>query len=277
MSGPIDPVQSLAPTASSIQPTISSQPSSVPLTSSTQASSSSVSQIPLKRGPYKRHKPGLKRKRGKNKKSDEESDEEFTFDGLETKSGRKVHKPQQFDPLADLDGGKKRTAYFRRDLQICKVCSRGHSPESNLIVFCDGCNDPYHQLCHDPPIGRAFIEVAEAQWFCYKCQSKLVERKLEVGLSGASLTEEEKRTYLLSLPTQHLVELLLMCERKHPELQIYSPNTKALLSQRRQQGSGLVSPSMATDILKSGTRTQSEAASSVPVQVLRTPIDVRFR
>ncbi|KAK9322825.1 hypothetical protein V1517DRAFT_119217 [Lipomyces orientalis] len=188
MSEPVGPAQSLVSNASSSQPATNSQQSSAPPTSSSQASSSTVGQIHQKRGPYKKHKTGLKRKRGKIKKS---SDEEFTFDGLETKSGRKVHKPQQFDPLADLDGGRKRTAYFRRDLQICKVCSRGHSPESNLIVFCDGCNDPYHQLCHDPPIGRAFIEVAEAQWFCSNCQSKIVERKLEVGLSGANLTDEE--------------------------------------------------------------------------------------
>ncbi|KAK9369186.1 hypothetical protein V1509DRAFT_621392 [Lipomyces kononenkoae] len=187
MSEPVDPAQSLVLTESSIQSASVSQS----LASSSQASSSTASQIPQKRGPYKRHKPALKRRRAKTKKSDEESDEEFTFDGLETKSGRKVHKPQQFDPLAEVDGGKKRGTYFRRDLQICKVCSRGHSPESNLIVFCDGCNDPYHQLCHDPPIGRAFIEVAEAQWFCYKCQSKLAERELEVGLSGETLTDEE--------------------------------------------------------------------------------------
>ncbi|KAK9329907.1 hypothetical protein V1520DRAFT_278262 [Lipomyces starkeyi] len=230
MSGPINPAQSLESTASSIQPTISSQPSSVPLTSSTQGSLSTVSQIPLKRGPYKRHKPGLKRKRGKNKKSDEESDEEFTFDGLETKSGRKVHKPQQFDPLAELD--EKRTAYFRRDLQICKVCSRGHSPESNLIVFCDGCNDPYHQLCHDPPIGRAFIEVAEAQWFCYKCQSKLVERKLEVGLSGASLTEEEVSC---SFKRRHRIEdVTVLLETNIPTLVAYTTFGGAALDVRTQ-------------------------------------------
>ncbi|KAK9239854.1 hypothetical protein V1525DRAFT_338524 [Lipomyces kononenkoae] len=198
MSEPVDSAQSLLSTELNIQSTSGSQ-SSVPLTSSSQASSSAASQIPQKRGPYKRHKTALKRKRAKTKKSDEESDEEFTFDGLETKSGRKVHKPQQFDPLAEVD--EKRGTYFRRDLQICKVCSRGHSPESNLIVFCDGCNDPYHQLCHDPPIGRAFIEVAEAQWFCHKCQSKLVVRELEVGLSGETLTEEEVSRVTIHLET----------------------------------------------------------------------------
>lgn len=88
--------------------------------------------------------------------------------------------------------GKKKSLFVRRDLQICRVCQRGHSPDSNLIVFCDGCNDPYHQLCHSPPIGREYIEVAEAQWFCANCQNKIaVQEPLVTGMTGASLTAEE--------------------------------------------------------------------------------------
>ncbi|KAK9466155.1 hypothetical protein V1512DRAFT_263994 [Lipomyces arxii] len=206
--------------------------------------------VPAKRG----RKPGSKRKRGRVAlpKKDEDSEEEFTFEGLETKSGRKVHKPQQFDPLAE-QGGRKRTHHFRRDLQVCKVCLRGHSPDANLIVFCDGCNDGYHQLCHDPPIGRAFIDVAEAQWFCSNCQAKIVQRPLEIGMPGDSLTPDEKRSYLLSLPTQHLVELLLLCEQQYPGLRIYSPQTKSILAQRR-----------------AGQHTQ------IPHFVPRAPVDVCF-
>ncbi|KAK7206576.1 hypothetical protein BZA70DRAFT_274583 [Myxozyma melibiosi] len=205
-------------------------------------------------------KTGPKRKQRRSKKSDDEdSDEGFLFDGLETKSGRKVHKPQQFDPLADTDG-KKKSLFFRRDLQICKVCQRGHSPDSNLIVFCDGCNDPYHQLCHSPPIGREYIEVAEAQWFCANCQAKIVvHAPLETGMTGASLTQEEKRVYLLSLPPQQLVDLLLMVEARHPDIAIYSPNTKKILSQRKSK------PALPL-LTRPGT------ASSTPVSGTSTPI-----
>ncbi|KAK9480187.1 hypothetical protein V1514DRAFT_326649 [Lipomyces japonicus] len=177
---------------------------------------------------------GGRKRRGRIAKKDEleESDEEYSFEGT-TKSGRKVHKPQQFDPI-DPNGERKRSLYHRRDLQTCKVCQRGHSLESNLIVFCDGCNDPYHQLCHDPPIGRMFIEIEEAQWFCFNCKSKVSQIPLEMGMLGGSLTDLEKRTYLLSLPVQHLVEIILMCEQQFPTLPIYSPNIKSILSQKRQ-------------------------------------------
>ncbi|KAK9458149.1 hypothetical protein V1511DRAFT_491873 [Dipodascopsis uninucleata] len=168
-----------------------------------------------------------RRKRGRSKKNDDsDTDEGFSFEGMKTKSGRKVHKPQTFDAIDVLPDNKRRSLRQRRDLQTCRICLRGHSPDSNLIVFCDGCNDPYHQLCHDPPIDRVFIQIAEAQWFCAQCQSKMSERPLQTGLSGQNLSETEKRTYLLSLPVKQLVELILMCEREHPDLKIYSPNIK---------------------------------------------------
>lgn len=39
--------------------------------------------------------------------------------------------------------------------------------------------------------------------------------------------------YLLSLPPQHLVDLLLMVESRYPDIPIYSPNTKKILGQRK--------------------------------------------
>lgn len=80
---------------------------------------------------------------------------------------------------------------FRKDLQVCKICMRGHSPDFNLIVFCDGCNDPYHQLCHNPPIGRMFIEIPDAQWFCSECQKAIQHVPVKTGMSGESLSDSE--------------------------------------------------------------------------------------
>ena len=152
------------------------------------------------------------------------------MDGVKTKSGRKVHRPTQFDPAVKTP--TRRRGPYRRfhDSRICKMCQRGHSPQSNMIVFCDGCNTPYHQLCHDPPIDDLVIAVADAEWFCRDCSKKREDRPLVMGMSGATLTEDEKRTYLASLPMGSLVELLFYCEAQHPGLNIYNPDTKTIVA-----------------------------------------------
>ena len=38
-----------------------------------------------------------------------------------------------------------------------------------MIVFCDGCNTPYHQYCHDPPISSEVIAILDKEWFCIEC------------------------------------------------------------------------------------------------------------
>lgn len=52
---------------------------------------------------------------------------------------------------------------------VCKNCSRGPSPASNAIVFCDGCNTPWHQHCHEPPIRQEFLLEVDRDWFCADC------------------------------------------------------------------------------------------------------------
>lgn len=99
-----------------------------------------------------------------------------------------------------------------------------------MIVFCDGCNTPFHQLCHDPPIDDLVIAVAEAEWFCASCAKKREEKPLSTGLSGLGLTDDEKRTYLASLPLSSLVELVFFCEKTHPDLPLYDPQTKKIVA-----------------------------------------------
>ena len=84
---------------------------------------------------------------------------------------------------------------------MCRVCQRGHSPQSNMIVFCDGCNTPYHQYCHDPPIGDEVVKVEEKEWFCSDCvgvrqeggMGGLAEVDLRKAVSGEGLLSEEVR------------------------------------------------------------------------------------
>lgn len=71
-----------------------------------------------------------------------------------------------------------------------------------MIVFCDGCNTPYHQYCHDPPIGEDVVKVEEKEWFCSDCMgvrrsgemaSNLGEVELQRLVSGEGLSMEEVR------------------------------------------------------------------------------------
>ncbi|KAH0536587.1 hypothetical protein FGG08_006545 [Glutinoglossum americanum] len=181
---------------------------------------------------------GGKRKRGVVKQESDESDlnssgsdsgAAFTMDGTKTKSGRKVHRPTHYDPAAKTP--TRRRGPYRRmhEATVCRICQRGHSPASNMIVYCDGCNTPYHQLCHDPVISEEVVRVEEKEWICAGCNA-VKEGRSKAGMSGEGYNPEDKRTYLLSLPPQTLVDLLLYAESLHPSLPIYPPGLKTSLT-----------------------------------------------
>lgn len=182
------------------------------------------------------------------------------MEGVKTKSGRKVHRPAHFNPAAKQPS-RRRGPYRRiHDSRICKICQRGHSPQSNMIVFCDGCNTPFHQLCHDPPIDDLVIAVAEAEWFCASCAKKREEKPLSTGLSGATLTDDEKRTYLASLPLSSLVELVFFCEKVHPDLPLYDPQTKMIVAGIKSANVAAVAKDQAEDATP-GVNGESAAAA----------------
>lgn len=61
-----------------------------------------------------------------------------------------------------------------------------------MIVFCDGCNTPWHQHCHDPPIGSEVVQVQEKEWFCSACTGMKEEGfNLEGRVAGQDLTVDE--------------------------------------------------------------------------------------
>lgn len=106
----------------------------------------------------------------------EGSDDMMSFPAM-TQSGRMVVKPAQFNPTFSEAPPRKKSAIQRRlgknaEQALCKRCGRGHSPASNMIVFCDGCNTPYHQMCHDPLISDETVQDESTDWFCYECQPK---------------------------------------------------------------------------------------------------------
>lgn len=143
---------------------------------------------------------GGKRKREDGEDDDDDDDDsdssEVTPIATMTKSGRSVQKPTSFvpPPPSPINTNKRKRPYARRNPEaaVCKVCLRGSSPSTNMIVFCDGCNMPYHRYCHQPPIDQAVIDEVDKEWFCRHCESERVVPVPEaevasfVGVEGAT-------------------------------------------------------------------------------------------
>lgn len=87
-----------------------------------------------------------------------------------TKSGRQILKPVNYNPAAE-DAARKRAKFGKRtpEQTLCKKCTRMQSPASNQIVFCDGCEDGWHQLCHDPWVDEEVIGDVTGKWYCSTC------------------------------------------------------------------------------------------------------------
>jgi hypothetical protein len=181
---------------------------------------------------------GAKRKRGKDEDGSptpsdahESDDEEYQDAAVPTmtKSGRQVLKPSQFNPVVAPAGGKRKHYGKRTPEQaLCKVCTRGLSPAGNQIVFCDGCNSCWHQLCHDPYIDDEFVSDESRSWFCRSCMAKrekhLAKKKTMEGFKGASWaakSAEQRRVYLAGLPQSQLVNMVMYSLELHPDLPLF--------------------------------------------------------
>lgn len=213
-------------------------------------------------------KSGLKRKRGAPKGQNDEnsslsslsdvSDNEAAAQDkpatpsaplILTKSGRHIQKPTTYNPAEmESQGGKKRVHYSKvrtTEQALCKKCTRMHSPASNQMVFCDGCNEGWHQMCHEPWIDDAVVRDTNKAWYCAACQAKRDrhyatnvannhppkrQKVVAVMESWADRAPQQKRAFLSTLPQQELVGLLMHSLEIHPDLPIFpgtSDNTTA--------------------------------------------------
>ncbi|KAK5169518.1 uncharacterized protein LTR77_005494 [Saxophila tyrrhenica] len=195
---------------------------------------------------------GGKRKREEGEGDDSEDSEIYSPAVTMTKSGRSIQKPTSFvPPPPSPTGTNKRKRPYRRNPEsaVCKVCLRGTSPASNMIVFCDGCNTPYHRYCHHPPIHQAVVDEVDKEWYCKQCEKKRVVPVPEAEVSsfvsapGASveqvgvlvsvlfsigeLTHMQRQRYFGSLPPGMLVTLLTKATTLHPELPVFAPDFQA--------------------------------------------------
>ncbi|KAI0597407.1 hypothetical protein F4775DRAFT_252420 [Biscogniauxia sp. FL1348] len=159
-----------------------------------------------------------------------------------TKSGRQVQKPAQYNPSQH---SQKRRNYGKRTAEqaLCKVCTRGLSPANNQIVFCDGCNFCWHQLCHDPYIDDEFVSNESRSWFCTRCLAKrekhLARKKSLDGFKGVSWvtkSAEQKRAYLSSITHAQLVNIIMYSTELHPDLPIFPAHEPAASAKRGPQG-----------------------------------------
>ncbi|EEA27095.1 hypothetical protein TMatcc_004631 [Talaromyces marneffei ATCC 18224] len=236
---------------------------------------------PLKSSPgktsVKSRKRRIKRKRAHDSEdeikahdssSDDES-EDMLPSARQTKSGRQVNRPTFFAPspepvsvsrqksspsgTATATPAKRRRKVYRKNGKeinvTCRHCQRGHSPVTNMIVFCDECNDAYHQYCHDPPIKQELIDDKDAEWFCSECRPETRHRvllKLKLPpqqentpsitspissvplVCGEQFTAEEQRGYLSSLSHAALVDMLVTLSKANPTLPVFPENLKDL-------------------------------------------------
>lgn len=177
---------------------------------------------------------GGKRKREDG--SDGESDDSEVYSPVitTTKSGRNVQKPTSFvpPPPSPTSTTKKKRPYRRNpESAVCKICLRGTSPASNMIVFCDGCNTPYHRFCHHPPIDQAVVDEVDKEWYCKQCEKERVEPVPEdevssfIAAPGASV--EQRQRYFASLPPGLLVTLLTKATTLKPDLPVFAPDFQA--------------------------------------------------
>ncbi|KAI5926256.1 hypothetical protein F4810DRAFT_656105 [Camillea tinctor] len=225
---------------------------------------------------------GTKRKRGKedddgsSSLSDLPDSEEDTVSTSKdhqavptmTKSGRQVQRPAQYNPTQQ---SQKRRNYGKRTAEqaLCKVCTRGLSPINNQIVFCDGCNFCWHQLCHDPYIDDEYVSNETRSWFCTRClakREKHLARKKSLdgfkGISWATKSAEQKRAYLSSVPHAQLVNIIMYSTELHPDLPIFPAHEPPASTKRGPQG---LFAGSTTD----GLFLRADASASGPIHFVR--------
>ncbi|KAG9233429.1 hypothetical protein BJ875DRAFT_512196 [Amylocarpus encephaloides] len=237
---------------------------------------------------------GGKRKRAKSESmSEEESDamsklgedsdsddtEEITVFPKVTQSGRHIVKPAQFVPATRESNPKRRAPSKKAQEQaLCKRCGRGHSPETNMIVFCDGCNSGWHQMCHDPPISEEMVKDEMAPWFCLGCSRKKGNKSGSQPrpASWQGRSSEEKRSYFNSLPHPQLVNLLMQATVLHPNIPIFpqSFNAPSSHAQRATSSSDRQSHSHQSQqsfpqISTTGLFSRQEAHPNAPINFIR--------
>ncbi|KXJ91699.1 hypothetical protein Micbo1qcDRAFT_233122 [Microdochium bolleyi] len=168
-----------------------------------------------------------------------------------TKSGRQILKPTTYNPstvaaahvAAIQQNSSKRKHWGKRTAEqaLCK-------------------------LCHEPYIDDEFVSDESRSWFCTKCLAKrerhLAKKKTVDGFRGvswASKSADQKRSYLNGLPAAQLVNIVMYSLELHPDLPIFASN---------ENGKRSVAPASATQTTN-GRGTPIDMSPRVPSQYSR--------
>ncbi|KAI9644758.1 hypothetical protein NHQ30_006785 [Ciborinia camelliae] len=200
-----------------------------------------------------------------------------------TQSGRQIVKPTQFVPtLPETTSRKRSSASTNKRSQtqeqaLCKRCGRGNSPHNNMIVFCDGCNLGWHQMCHDPVVSDEEVKDEEAPWYCNDCARKRgikpAPSKTD-GVSWADRTIDQRKAYLSLLPHPQLVALLVKASTLHPDMPIFPANPLPLLPRQSQNTSRpttnhITQPFPPSATSTSGLFSRAESNPNAPINFIR--------
>ncbi|KAJ5710009.1 hypothetical protein N7493_009601 [Penicillium malachiteum] len=163
-----------------------------------------------------------------------------------SRSGRALKAPKVYapDPTASATG-KRPTR--KKAAIVCVKCHRGNSPNTNMIVFCDGCDATWHQRCHDPPIDDQVVLEKDSTWLCRSCspvqrstparpaKAKKVKRihpRLQSGprleVPGGELPVDKRRAYLSRLSHAELVEIAVEVSVNNPQVPMFPSNMAEL-------------------------------------------------
>ncbi|PKX94650.1 putative PHD finger domain protein [Aspergillus novofumigatus IBT 16806] len=318
---PKPPVATSAP--SQIQSTFPSQPTGLipkaPLASLAPKTAKVPGGIPQKATPGPRSRKNAsngsrksrKRRRGGDsdgediiRAGDSSSDEsDVAPTATQTKSGRQVNRPSLYVPPVSSPAVTKangttshgsETTVARRHKRVfrktkeayvnCTHCQRGHSPQSNAIVFCDGYSDVVNVVekewhCREcKPVQISIVQPTvvrsnpdlRAQTFGHPLQHHVPCPEIEVG--GERFSAEERRGYLSSLSHASLVELLVTISDRHPSLSMFPSNLKELQSSKflltSNTSAGPVSEAPSTQTLTTTetpvSHTEKDTASEKP-------------
>jgi PHD-finger len=73
------------------------------------------------------------------------------------------------------------------ETHFCNICSRSISPGNNRLVFCDNCDTPYHQHCHQPPVSDETV-ASNNKWFCSTCKPPTALEDFNTRMIGQGMT-----------------------------------------------------------------------------------------
>ena len=177
---------------------------------------------------------------------------------------------------SDLGSGKKRAAKKTAKTNTaddevpedtaCNICGKLNSPKHNMIVMCDGCDNAYHQKCHQPHISPKVLKDDTSEWFCAEC---MFRKKVTVTATATALPKPSR-------PAQSLRQQEELEDESNIDVAlpgILPPSTKKAVQKRAStsaQRPRALSP-MVLDLPDEHVPQRTPAKATTPAKALPKP------